>query len=80
MLARIDLFRRFKEKGYKSLLVNTIHDSIEVDALSNEWYNISVDMKSVFADLPNLFEKNFGVPYNLPLRCELKLNGEELPK
>lgn len=78
MLARIELGKRFLKKQYRSLLTNTIHDSIEVDALQEEWYNISIDIKEVFAELPATFEKNFGVPYNLPLRCELKLNGEKV--
>lgn len=75
MLARITLADIMKEKGYKSLLVNTIHDSIEVDALPEEWYNISIDMKNVFEDLPENFERSFGVPYNVPLRCEISLDG-----
>lgn len=75
MLARISFARRMMEKKYKSLLVNTIHDSIEVDAVPDEWYNISEEMKNVFADLPANFEKMFGVPYNLPLRCEISLDG-----
>ncbi len=78
MLARIELARRMKEAEYQSLLVNTIHDSLEVDSLPNEWYNISVDMKSVFTDLPTLFEREFGVPYGVPLRCEIKLNEEKI--
>lgn len=78
MLARIALYEKFVEKHYKSLLVNTIHDSIEVDATPDEWYNISMDMKDVFANLPSNFEKQFGVPYNLPLRCEIKLDGEKV--
>lgn len=78
MLTRISLFRRMKEKGYKSLLVNTIHDSIEVDSLPEEWYNISMDMRNVFADLPANFERMFGIPYNVILRCEIKLDGEKI--
>lgn len=77
MLARISLYRRMKEKGYRSLLVNTIHDSLEVDADPKEWYNISIDMRNVFADLPANFQRLFGKEYNLPLRCEIKLNGEK---
>lgn len=75
MLARIMLYRRMKAKAYKSLLVNTIHDNIEVDALPEEWYNILQDMKQVFNDLPETFEKTFGVKYNLPLNCEVSING-----
>lgn len=77
MLARISLYRRMVEKGYKSLLVNTVHDSIDVDCLPEEWYNISMDMRNVFADLPANFERLFGVKYNLPLRCDITLDGEK---
>lgn len=77
MLARIHLYARLRAKEYRSLLVNTIHDSIEVDSPEDEWYNISTEMKNVFADLPAIFEEAFGVKYNIPLRCEIKLNGVE---
>jgi DNA polymerase I-like protein with 3'-5' exonuclease and polymerase domains len=76
MLIRISFARRFKAAGFRSKLVNTIHDSIEVDALPEEWYNISRVMKETFRDLPANFERMFGVPYNIPLRCEIKLNEE----
>lgn len=75
---RVELARRMRKQKYESLLVNTIHDSIDVDAKPEEWYNISEDMKSVFADFPALFEQRFGVVYNLPLRCEIKINGEKV--
>ena len=78
MLARIAVGDIMKQKKYKSLLVNTIHDSIEIDTTPDEWYNINVDCKNVFEELPENFEKNFGVPYNIPLRCELTLNGEKV--
>jgi DNA polymerase I len=78
MLARISLYNRMKAKGYKSLLINTIHDSILLDCVEDEWYNICIELQNVFKDLPKNFEKMFGVPYNLPLRCEITLeNGEE---
>lgn len=77
MLVRVSLARRMREKGYKSLLVNTIHDSIDVDTLPEEWYNISMEMKSVFEDLPANFKKMFGAEYNVPLRCKITLDGEE---
>jgi DNA polymerase-1 len=73
MLARISLRNRMRAKGYKSLLINTIHDSIQVDAIPEEWYNICMELKSVFEDLPKNFERMFGVEYNLPLRCEITL-------
>jgi DNA polymerase I len=73
MLARISLWNRMRRKGYKSLLINTIHDSIQVDCLPEEWYNICMELQNVFDDLPKNFERMFGVEYNLPLRCEITL-------
>lgn len=78
-IARVSLYKRLAAANLKSKLVNTIHDSIVLDILMEEWYTIQQTVKEVFDDIPKNFEKLFGKPFNLPMRAEAKsLNGEEI--
>jgi DNA polymerase I-like protein with 3'-5' exonuclease and polymerase domains len=77
-LARVSLFRRMRAAGLRSVLINTIHDSIVLDICPEEWYTIHTMLNEVFADIPKNFERLFGVQFNLPMKCEIKyLNDEE---
>lgn len=89
MVARISLYRRMKRKQCKSLLVNTIHDSIVIDAPINEirgvdesgnsCYNIVTEVENVFRELPKNIEKAFNIKWHLPILIESKqLNGESI--
>lgn len=89
MVARISLYRRLKKAKAKSLLVNTIHDSIildcpldeirGVDRHGNPCYNIITEVDKVFEDLPSNLNKAFDINFNLPLIVEHKqLNGESI--
>lgn len=78
-IARVSLFKRMQAAGLRSLLVNTVHDSIVLDICKKEWYAIQQMVKEVFDDIPKNFEKLFAEPFNLPMRAEAKqLNGEEI--
>jgi DNA polymerase I-like protein with 3'-5' exonuclease and polymerase domains len=78
-IARVSLARRMKKLKLKSVLINTIHDSIVLDIFNEEWYTISTLLNEVFADIPKNFEKLFGKVFNLPMKCEVKrLDGEEI--
>lgn len=77
-IARVSLYRRMKALKLKSVLINTIHDSIVLDICPEEWYTICTMLEEVFADIPKNFEKLFGIPFNLPMKCEIKhLHNEE---
>lgn len=75
--ARVTLRKRLIGKGYdldkQVLLMNTVHDSIELDVDNNPTlcYNISIELENVMLDLPRLFEKYYGVPFNVPLAGEV---------
>jgi DNA polymerase I-like protein with 3'-5' exonuclease and polymerase domains len=78
-IARVSLFRRMQVLGYRSLLINTVHDSIVLDIYPGEWYNISTLVNKVFADIPENFKKLYGKEFNLPMKCDIKrLDGEEI--
>jgi len=79
-LARISLYKRMMASGCKSLLVNTIHDSIIIDIPEKEWYNISMMVKKVFEDLPinikNVWEFDIGL--KISTEASILTTGEEL--
>jgi len=76
-LARVVLRKRLISKGYnldkEVLLINTVHDDIELDVDNDPKliYNICMDLESVMVDLPSLFERYFKVPFNVPLGGEV---------
>ena len=70
-LVRVSFSRRFLEKGFVGKQINTVHDSIVVDAPSNEVEAIAKLFHEVFRDLPANFERVFKVPFDLPLRAEV---------
>ena len=83
MLARISLMNRMKKNKCKSLLVNTIHDSIVIDAPEAEIngkegnFNIVTCVEEVFQDLPTNLNWSFHLDWDLPIEVEHKpLYGE----
>ena len=84
-LARVVLRKRLMSKGYNLeelvLLINTVHDDIELDVDNDQKliYNICLELENVFTDLPMLFEQYFGVKFNVPLGGEVNY-GHNLGK
>jgi DNA polymerase I-like protein with 3'-5' exonuclease and polymerase domains len=76
-IARVSAYRRLKGK---CLFINTVHDSIVVDVDNNPelCYDIWSEFNKVFDDIPENFEKLFGVEFNLPMRCESKMGVDWL--
>lgn len=71
-IARVSAFKRLKK--YKNvLLVNTVHDDIEIDVDNDPKlvYNVCIEMEKVFQDVPKNFERLYGVPFNVPLLGEV---------
>lgn len=67
------LIRNYRDYGKTILLMNTVHDDIEVDVVNDPktCYNICIELEKIFDDLPTLFEKYFGVKFNIPLGGEV---------
>ncbi len=94
MLSRISLWNRVQKELAAGVdmslkLINTVHDDIWLDTAKkhligldeqgNSCYNICTEIKGVFDDLPQNFERAFKVPFNLPTRYEIKaLTGEQI--
>lgn len=70
-IARIKFYRKFKDEKVVGKLANTVHDSIVADVPSYELERVSAMYHEVFNELPEAFQKVFGVEFNLPLKCEV---------
>lgn len=73
MIARISAKKRLARFGGSVLLVNTVHDDIELDVDNSPelCYNVSLTMEKVFEDVPRNFTKLYGVEFNVPLLGEI---------
>lgn len=81
MLARLELKKRIRDKKINCLLINTVHDDIECDVqlvLDKDLervYTICLELENLFSDLPKIFEKVFGVVFNIPLMGEVSFGN-----
>jgi DNA polymerase I-like protein with 3'-5' exonuclease and polymerase domains len=76
-VARILLWSQLNEvytyKHPHILLINTVHDDLELDILDkvgNLCYNICLLLEDCFKRIPERFEKMYGVPVNVPMAGE----------
>lgn len=74
-IARVSFKKRWDNAQIIGKCVNTVHDSIVVDVPSYEIHRVAVLFHEVFRDLPANFQKIFGVEFNLPLKCEVKVGA-----
>jgi DNA polymerase I-like protein with 3'-5' exonuclease and polymerase domains len=79
-IARVSFYKRFKDAKIEGKLVNTVHDSLIVDANKKDLDQISGLFHEVFLDIPNNFERLFKVALNIPLTVEVSFgqNMKEL--
>ena len=69
-IARVSSYRRLRGK---CLFINSVHDSIVVDAQMHMVPGICQTFHEVFKDVPENFERMFGVEFNLPMRASVKV-------
>ena len=67
MLAMCIIWKKYKAAGFKSKLINQVHDSLIFDALRDEVKPIARLCIDVFEALPMYIEKLWGFKFNLPL-------------
>ncbi len=72
-IARVSLRTRLRDSGLEYKLVSSVHDSIVVDTPLKNVYNICILMKQAVETVPENFHKLFGIPFDLPLNCEIKV-------
>lgn len=75
-IARVDFAKRFWNSGLEGKLRSTVHDSIVIDVPNKNSDTIISMFYKVFEDIPKNFAQIFGVCYNLPLFCEVKVGTD----
>jgi len=71
-IIRVLVWRKINDQQIPNTMIcSTVHDDIKVDTDYPEL--IKGIYHEAFAEAPKAFEQSFGIPFNLPLRCELKI-------
>lgn len=71
-IARVSFAKKFMDSKIRGVLINTVHDSIEVDVESMDDVKLATRLFfETFENIPKDFEAIFGVKYNLPMFCEV---------
>ena len=75
-IARVSLHKRLKALNFNGILwCNTVHDSIVLDIKPEIWLDtqeeVCYTINKVFEDIPNNFNRLFGLEFNLPIRAEI---------
>ena len=71
-LACIKIYELMKEQKVKSLLINTVHDSIVADVYPGEEAAMSKIFKQGTASVIPALKEYYGINFNVPLDTELK--------
>jgi DNA polymerase-1 len=71
-------FEEFKKKKLKSLLCNTVHDSIVVDVHPDEEEIVIETLKECMLSIPQQAERRWGINYDMPVGIELKIGSNWL--
>ena len=77
-LACINIYKLMREQKVKSLLVNTVHDSIVADVYPGEEDVMSKIFKQGTADVIPALKKYYKINFNVPLDTELKIGYDWL--
>ena len=72
-LACIQIYNLMKKNKVKSLLINTVHDSIVADVYPGEEAAMSNIFKQGAASVIPAMKEYYGINFNIPLDCELKM-------
>lgn len=57
-------------------LISTVHDSILVDCRKKHVDFVCETLYNAWNEIPAEFERLFGVPFNLPMRCEIQVGKD----
>jgi DNA polymerase I-like protein with 3'-5' exonuclease and polymerase domains len=71
-------FEEFKKKKLKSLLCNTVHDSIVVDVHPDEEEQVIETLKECMLSIPQQAKRRWGIDYDMPVGIELKIGSNWL--
>lgn len=74
----VNLFRAMKEEGVKSLIVNTVHDSVVVDVYPGEEKIMAKLMYDTFNGIVDNMKVRWDIDFNVPLDVEIKMGDNWL--
>ena len=77
-LACIKIYKLMKEQKVKSLLINTVHDSIVADVYPGEETIMSKIFKQGTASVIPALKEYYGINFNIPLDTDLKMGYDWL--
>ena len=77
-LACINIHKLMKEQGVKSLLVNTVHDSIVADVYPGEEDVMSKIFKQGTSNVIPSLKEYYKINFNVPLDTETKIGNNWL--
>ena len=77
-LALIRLQSAFSKKGIKSLIINTVHDSVVIDVYPGEEDLVSKLAYKAMADVTKTFEDYYGVKWSVPFGVDLEIGNNWL--
>ena len=70
-IVRVSLYKRIRKTNVRCSFISTVHDSIVLDLRSENLQTVRSIIESVSRDLPDNFNKLFGMVFNLPIKFEL---------
>ena len=72
-LALIRLQSAFSKKGIKSLIINTVHDSVVIDVYPGEEDIVSKLAHRAMSDVTSTFESYYDVKWDVPFGVDLEM-------
>ena len=77
-LVLLEIEKRLKQKKLKSLLVNTVHDSVVLDVHPAEEKAVVGLIKEINDNLKDILEKHYDIDVNVPMLLESKIGNNWL--
>ena len=74
----LEIEKRLKNDKLKSVLVNTVHDSVVLDVHPAEESNVLDIIKDVNDNLKKIIEKHYDIEVNVPMLLESKIGDNWL--
>jgi DNA polymerase I-like protein with 3'-5' exonuclease and polymerase domains len=77
-LALVDLYNKLKDSKSKSLIINTVHDSVVVDIYPGEELQVANMMYDSMTQVSQKFEELYNVKWSVPLEVDLEIGNNWL--
>ena len=79
VIARISAYKRLKKQCPTVLMVNTVHDDLELDSPNDSDTILLAGkiMEKVFEDIPSNFKRLYGIDLNIPFSGDVSV-GQNL--